>query len=225
MRRPFAVAPRRAAVDAVDVTQIDGLRVFGLLETSTTAEPRSLATKRSWAHALTGTREGHLTARPQPVQRWTRLRARSICLRSCRSSRKSFDASSVSAPCGWPSAARGRCVVHQRVRWCVWLTPGVCGDVVPARALQARVAVLEGEKRVLENSQNDLNRRILMLQYALRQERFVVCLTGCGWVRGTPPAIIECSCALARTLIQVPCSPFLSFFFLPGWLLAPGPSK
>ncbi|WFC96554.1 1,2-dihydroxy-3-keto-5-methylthiopentene dioxygenase [Malassezia brasiliensis] len=38
--------------------------------------------------------------------------------------------------------------------------------------LRARIALLEGERRGVENVKNDLLRRIKMLEYALRQERF-----------------------------------------------------
>ncbi|WFD00473.1 1,2-dihydroxy-3-keto-5-methylthiopentene dioxygenase [Malassezia yamatoensis] len=38
--------------------------------------------------------------------------------------------------------------------------------------LRARIALLEGEKRGVENVKNDFLRRIKMLEYALRQERF-----------------------------------------------------
>jgi striatin 1/3/4 len=39
--------------------------------------------------------------------------------------------------------------------------------------LQARIALLEGERRSFENIKVDLMRRIKMLEYALRVERFV----------------------------------------------------
>lgn len=38
---------------------------------------------------------------------------------------------------------------------------------------QARIALLEGERRSVENLKTDLLRRIKMLEYALRQERYV----------------------------------------------------
>ena len=38
---------------------------------------------------------------------------------------------------------------------------------------QARIALLEGERRSFENVKLDLMRRIKMLEYALRMERFV----------------------------------------------------
>ena len=39
------------------------------------------------------------------------------------------------------------------------------------RAGQARIALLEGERRSFENIKLDLMRRIKMLEYALRMER------------------------------------------------------
>ncbi|RKO92791.1 Striatin family-domain-containing protein [Blyttiomyces helicus] len=38
--------------------------------------------------------------------------------------------------------------------------------------LKARVAFLEGERRGMENVKTDLLRRVKMLEYALRQERY-----------------------------------------------------
>lgn len=43
--------------------------------------------------------------------------------------------------------------------------------------LQARIALLEGERRSFENIKVDLMRRIKMLEYALRVERFVPILS------------------------------------------------
>lgn len=43
--------------------------------------------------------------------------------------------------------------------------------------LQARIALLEGERRSFENIKVDLMRRIKMLEYALRVERFVPLLS------------------------------------------------
>ena len=37
---------------------------------------------------------------------------------------------------------------------------------------QARMAFLEGERKAMENLKNDLVRRIKMLEYSLKQERF-----------------------------------------------------
>lgn len=42
---------------------------------------------------------------------------------------------------------------------------------------KARIALLEGERRSFENVKLDLMRRIKMLEYALRMERYVVCLS------------------------------------------------
>lgn len=42
--------------------------------------------------------------------------------------------------------------------------------------LQARIAFLQGERKGQENLKNDLVRRIKMLEYALKQERFVMLL-------------------------------------------------
>jgi hypothetical protein len=42
---------------------------------------------------------------------------------------------------------------------------------------QARIALLEGERRSFENIKVDLMRRIKMLEYALRVERFVPILS------------------------------------------------
>ena len=42
-----------------------------------------------------------------------------------------------------------------------------------ARPLQARIALLEGERRSFDNIKVDLMRRIKMLEYALRVERSV----------------------------------------------------
>ncbi len=39
--------------------------------------------------------------------------------------------------------------------------------------LQARIAFLQGERKGQENLKNDLVRRIKMLEYALKQERYV----------------------------------------------------
>jgi hypothetical protein len=40
-------------------------------------------------------------------------------------------------------------------------------------APQARIALLEGERRSAENLKTDLMRRVKMLEFALRQERLV----------------------------------------------------
>jgi striatin 1/3/4 len=40
--------------------------------------------------------------------------------------------------------------------------------------LQARIAMLEGQRRSAENLKVDLLRRVKMLEHALRQERFVI---------------------------------------------------
>jgi hypothetical protein len=40
-------------------------------------------------------------------------------------------------------------------------------------SVQARIALLEGERRSFENVKLDLMRRIKMLEYALRVERYV----------------------------------------------------
>jgi len=44
----------------------------------------------------------------------------------------------------------------------------------PAFVFQARIAFLQGERKGQENLKNDLVRRIKMLEYALKQERFVM---------------------------------------------------
>lgn len=38
--------------------------------------------------------------------------------------------------------------------------------------MKARIALLEGERRSFENTRNDLLRRIKMLEFALRMERY-----------------------------------------------------
>ncbi len=43
---------------------------------------------------------------------------------------------------------------------------------VAAFSAQARIAFLEGERRGQENLKRDLVRRIKMLEYALKQERY-----------------------------------------------------
>jgi striatin 1/3/4 len=45
------------------------------------------------------------------------------------------------------------------------------GRMCSQRYLQARIALLEGERRGVENLKTDLMRRVKMLEYALRQER------------------------------------------------------
>jgi len=53
-------------------------------------------------------------------------------------------------------------------------------SILPSRSLtflQARIALLEGERRSFENIKVDLMRRIKMLEYALRVERFVPILS------------------------------------------------
>lgn len=40
---------------------------------------------------------------------------------------------------------------------------------------QARIAFLQGERKGQENLKNDLVRRIKMLEYALKQERYESC--------------------------------------------------
>jgi Striatin family len=47
--------------------------------------------------------------------------------------------------------------------------------------LQARIALLEGERRSFENTKVDLMRRIKMLEYALRVERFVPILSSTAY--------------------------------------------
>lgn len=47
--------------------------------------------------------------------------------------------------------------------------------------LQARIAFLQGERKGQENLKNDLVRRIKMLEYALKQERFVECVLSTFW--------------------------------------------
>jgi hypothetical protein len=42
--------------------------------------------------------------------------------------------------------------------------------------LRSRIALLEGVKRSSENAKTDLNRRVKMLEYALKQERWVYTL-------------------------------------------------
>ena len=51
-----------------------------------------------------------------------------------------------------------------------WHGPGVDQQFV---TFQARVALLEGERRSVENLKTDLMRRVKMLEFALRQERCV----------------------------------------------------
>ena len=41
--------------------------------------------------------------------------------------------------------------------------------------VQARIALLEGQRRSAENLKVDLLRRVKMLEFALRQERYVDC--------------------------------------------------
>jgi hypothetical protein len=49
---------------------------------------------------------------------------------------------------------------------------GFTGSIrVSKNKLQARIALLEGERRSFENVKLDLMRRIKMLEYALRMER------------------------------------------------------
>ena len=44
--------------------------------------------------------------------------------------------------------------------------------------VQARIALLEGQRRSAENLKVDLLRRVKMLEFALRQERHVDCSEG-----------------------------------------------
>ncbi len=47
----------------------------------------------------------------------------------------------------------------------------IASDALVSTVLQARIALLEGERRSFENVKLDLMRRIKMLEYALRVER------------------------------------------------------
>lgn len=47
-------------------------------------------------------------------------------------------------------------------------------DKISFFVLQARIAFLQGERKGQENLKNDLVRRIKMLEYALKQERWVI---------------------------------------------------
>jgi hypothetical protein len=64
-----------------------------------------------------------------------------------------------------------------RVGLFVW----VCRVVAHRTLWQARIALLEGERRSFENVKLDLMRRIKMLEYALRMERWVIVFTRCSF--------------------------------------------
>lgn len=46
----------------------------------------------------------------------------------------------------------------------------------PSHVTQARIALLEGERRSADNLKTDLSRRVKLLEFALRQERSVFLL-------------------------------------------------
>lgn len=48
---------------------------------------------------------------------------------------------------------------------------------------QAKIAFLQGERKGQENLKNDLVRRIKMLEYALKQERWVLSSNICGSIQ------------------------------------------
>ena len=48
--------------------------------------------------------------------------------------------------------------------------------------LQARIAFLQGERKGQENLKHDLIRRIKMLEYALKQERYQCLLLSFTWL-------------------------------------------
>ena len=70
-----------------------------------------------------------------------------------------------------------RAEMRVRVGLFVW----VCRVVAHCKLWQARIALLEGERRSFENVKLDLMRRIKMLEYALRMERWVVVFTRCSF--------------------------------------------
>jgi hypothetical protein len=65
--------------------------------------------------------------------------------------------------------------------------------------LQARIALLEGERRSFENIKVDLMRRIKMLEYALRVERFVSILSSTASTALTRPPPLSSSKQLSQS--------------------------
>lgn len=50
--------------------------------------------------------------------------------------------------------------------------------------IKARIALLEGERRGVENIKLTLMKRVKMLEYALRQERYAVMIVSVGCCHG-----------------------------------------
>lgn len=84
--------------------------------------------------------------------------------------------------------------------------------------LQARIALLEGERRSFENIKVDLMRRIKMLEYALRVERLVSILSSTAfWALTRPPEQFKATFTIwpSRIPVDRPRKGYLFAVFLP----------